>query len=142
MKRSLLALALVATGIIACQDNPGPGKTTAGDVRDSVGAAARTTGAYVSDSKDAYVAKAQAELDEANAKLGKLRAEAKDAAADTRAQIDAKVADLEKQRDAAGARLTELKDATGDAWRELAAGVSKAVGDLKDSASEAAKRYE
>lgn len=140
MKRSLLVLALMTAA--ACQDNNGPGKTNAQDVRNSVGAAARTTGSYVTDSKDAYVAKAQAEMDEANAKLAKLRTEAQTAAADTRAQIDAKVAELEKQRDAAGERLTELKNATGDAWRDLAAGVSKAVGDLKDSATDAAKRYD
>ncbi len=142
MTRSLFALGFVTVVSTACNDTHQAGKTSAQDVRDSVGAAARTTGAYVGDTKDAYVAKAQAEMDDVDAKLTKLRAEASHAAADTRAQIDASIADLEKRRDAAGARLTELKNATGDAWRDLAAGVSRAVDDLQDSASAAAKRYD
>ncbi|MBC7794617.1 MAG: hypothetical protein H7Z43_13010 [Clostridia bacterium] len=142
MRRSLVALFLVAGPSFTCNDTRQPGKTSSQDVRKSVAAAVRTTSAYVGDTKDAYVAKAQGEMDDVDAKLTKLRGEAQHAAADSRAQINASIAKLEKQRDAAGARLTELKNATGDAWRDLAAGVSAAVDDAKASAIDAAKRYD
>jgi hypothetical protein len=137
----LLAISTLVVAAVACDDTRSRGHVTGKDVRDAYGDAASTTKAYVSQTRDEYVAKAQREMDDADAELARLRSEAKGAAADTKVRIDASIASLEARRAQAAARLNDLKNATGDAWRDMTAGVDRALAELQSSAKSAKERF-
>lgn len=139
--RSIAAVALLTVSV-ACDDSRPSGKVSGKDVRDAYSDAARTTNAYVSQTRDEYVVKAQHDMDDIDAQLAKLRREANGAAADAKARIDASIANLEQQRARAGARLADLKDATGDAWKDMAKGLDRALDDLRTSAKNAADHFD
>ncbi len=140
LRASLFALAAVA--FVACNDSNAPGKVTGKDVRDSFGEAARTTNAYVSQTRDDVVAKGKTEIAKADAELATLRAKANGAASDAKAGIDASIAKLEKERGEAAAKLDELQNATGDAWKDMTAGLDRALDELGDAGKDAKRRFD
>lgn len=133
---------VAALAVVACDDGRSPGKVSGKDVRDSFGEAARTTNAYVSQTRDEVVAKGKGEIAKADAELAVLRAKANNAAADAKAGIEASIAKVEKERAEAAAKLEELQNATGDAWKDMAGGLDRALGELGESAKEAKSRFE
>lgn len=141
MLRSALFV-VAALAVVACDDSRSPGKVSGKDVRDSFGEAARTTNAYVSQTRDDVVAKGKGEIAKADAELAVLRAKANNAAADAKSGIDASIAKLEKERAEAAAKLAEVQNATGDAWKDLTAGLDRALDDLGDSAKDAKRRFD
>ena len=140
LRASLFVVAAVA--VVACDDSRGPGKVTGKDVRDSFGEAARTTNAYVSQTRDEVVAKGKTEIAKADAELATLRAKAANAATDAKASIDASIAKLEKERAEAAAKLDELQNATGDAWKGMTAGLDRALDELGDAGKDAKRRFD
>lgn len=140
LRSSLFAAATLL--LVACDDSSAPGKVTGKDVRDSAVEAARTTNAYVSQTRDEVVAKGKGEIAKADAELAVLRAKAATAAADAKAGIDASIAKLEKERAAAAAKVDELQNATGDAWKDMAAGLDRALEELGESARDARRRFD
>ncbi|MCW5878277.1 MAG: hypothetical protein KIS80_05365 [Anaerolineales bacterium] len=76
---------------------------------------------------EAYQQKAQAKLDEVNARLDLLRAQAKDKGADARIALDRQIVELEKQQDALSERLGELRDAGAEVAEDLGERINDAI---------------
>jgi len=78
------------------------------------------------DTRDAFVAKLQAQLDEWNADLDKLEARARKAQADQTITDNEHVTALRQHRDDAQQRLAQMQQATGDAWEDMRQGMEEA----------------
>jgi flagellar motility protein MotE (MotC chaperone) len=91
--------------------------------------------------KDAYKQKIEAELELAQAKLAKFRAQAKSSAADVRLKYTKQVDELEQKFHATKTRLKELGEASDEAWEELKGGVESAWGALSNAIRNAAAKF-
>ena len=69
--------------------------------------------------KDAYIAKAQAKIDEQVAKLNVLKAKAKGEIAEQKIKSQEKIKELEAKINQAKAHVSEIADAAEDAWENL-----------------------
>ena len=77
-------------------------------------------------SRDEYLQKFKANLDQWNADIDKLEAKAREAQADAQAQYHKQLDDLRQMRDEALQRYTEVQNATVEAWDTMAQGTEKA----------------
>ncbi|MFN3954384.1 MAG: hypothetical protein ACK4LQ_08010 [Pararhodobacter sp.] len=93
------------------------------------------------DDKDQYVEKAKARLDQWNADIDKLQAQAAEARADARIAYERQIAELRKQRDEAEAKLKEVNAASGEAWRDMKAGFDKAWDNASSAFDKAMSRF-
>ena len=87
--------------------------------------------------KDAYVEKAKAKLDQWNAEIDRLAAKAARGKADATIEYQNKMADLRRKRDAMNAEVQRLQKAGTGAWGDVKAGVEvawEALGEAIDSA--------
>jgi hypothetical protein len=91
--------------------------------------------------RDAYVQKLKAQLDEWNAEIDRLEAQARQAGGDARLQYEKQVQSLREQRRDAETRLAGLRAATGDAWDQLREGVDQAWSDLKSGLEKASSAF-
>jgi hypothetical protein len=92
--------------------------------------------------RDAYVQKMKAALDEWNAELSRLEARAAAAQADARIKYKAQIESVRKQRDAGRAKLRELESASEAAWRDMQRGFESAWDDIHRAAREALRRFD
>lgn len=92
-------------------------------------------------SKEAYEKKLEAKIEEWNAELDKLRAQAKGRKADAQADLDKHLSDLESKRDAARAKLEELQDASADAWEDLKDGAERSWKEFESAFASASKHF-
>lgn len=69
--------------------------------------------------KDAYLAKAQATIEEQAAKLDVLKAQAKGKVANQKIEANKTIETLESKLDSAKSRLAEIVDSTEDTWEDL-----------------------
>jgi uncharacterized coiled-coil DUF342 family protein len=81
--------------------------------------------------KDEYVAKMKAKLDEWNAQLDELAAKARQVEAQMRPKYEAQIAELTRKRDAAREKLNDLAGATEDTWQTLQQGAEQVWDDFK-----------
>jgi uncharacterized phage infection (PIP) family protein YhgE len=91
--------------------------------------------------KEAYKQKMAAELELAQAKLAKLKAQATNSAAGVRLRYANLVDELEQKLDATKTKLKELGAASDDAWEELKDGVESAWGSLSAAIRNAAAKF-
>lgn len=91
--------------------------------------------------KEAYEKKLQAQLDEWNAEIDKLKAKADSAEADAQLEYYKQIEDLREQQLAARAKLSELRQSGEDAWEDLKAGIDSAWKSLGDAVRSAASRF-
>ena len=75
--------------------------------------------------KQAYEEKFKAQLDELNAKIDVLKAQAKQAGASVRADYYATMEDLLKKRSEAQSRLESLREAGDETWEDMKQGVEE-----------------
>lgn len=92
-------------------------------------------------SRDAYVEKLKARLDQWNAQIDRWEAQAREAQADSKINYEQWLAGLRRQRDAAQSKLEELQSAGGDAWSALQDGAEKAFNDLRESVEKASAQF-
>lgn len=92
--------------------------------------------------KKAYEDKLQAQLDEWNAEIGKLKARADKAGADAKLEYYKQIENLREQQQEAKAKLDELRRAGEDAWEDLKAGMENAWDSLGKAVKTAASRLE
>ncbi|MDR9501994.1 MAG: coiled coil domain-containing protein [Desulfurivibrionaceae bacterium] len=85
--------------------------------------------------KESYEKKLQAQLNEWNADIDKLKAQADKAEADAKIKYNKEIEELQAMQAAAKKKLAELKEAGDDTWEELKAGIENAW----DSLSKAVK---
>jgi len=76
--------------------------------------------------RDAYIAKLKAQLDEWNAEVKKWEAKAKGAQADVRIEYEKQLEVFSQQRDQAMEQMRQVQAATGDAWLHLMRGADDA----------------
>ncbi len=76
--------------------------------------------------KEAYAKKVQAQLDEWDADIKKLRAKAEQAEANAQIQYQKQIETLQSKRDSVKDKLSGLKRASGDAWEDLKEGLESA----------------
>lgn len=76
--------------------------------------------------KEAYKQKIEAEVELAQAKLAKLKAETKNAAADVRIEYENQIKELEQKIGATKTKLQELSEASEEAWENMKSGAENA----------------
>lgn len=116
-------------------------KITSQDVKRESKEAAKTTGAYVDQKKDEYVAAMEREYNDLAQRVDALKAKAGEVGRETKAEINEQIGKLEAQKDAVGSKLSELKASSGRAWEDMKDGLNKAMGDLKRSYDRAASHF-
>lgn len=91
--------------------------------------------------RDAYLAKIQAEIELAQAKLAELKAQAKISASDVRIKYSQMVDDLERKLDATKTKLKELGAASEGAWEHLQDGIQDAWTYLESGIGKVAAKF-
>ena len=91
--------------------------------------------------RDDYVQKMQAKLDEWNADIDKLAAKADAAQADAKLKYQEQVEKLKTQRDAARHKLDELGKSSEGAWEDLRTGVELAWDSISMAIRDAIARF-
>ena len=91
--------------------------------------------------KQAYVQKLQAQMNDWNAEISKLKAKAEGAEADAQLEYYKQIEELREQQQDAQAKLNELREAGEDAWEDLKAGIDNAWSSLGEAVKTAASRF-
>lgn len=91
--------------------------------------------------KSAYERKLDAKLEEWNAEIDRLKAQAKEASADTEIEIRQQIDELQDRRDDARSRLEKVKDSSNEAWEDVKAGADKAWDEMQASFEKAKARF-
>ncbi len=92
-------------------------------------------------SKDAYRQKAEARIEEYQAKLQQARARAKGASADAKIEAERHIAELEGAIEAGRERLSKLGDAAEEAWQDLARSLDAAWEEVSDGIKKVMARF-
>jgi hypothetical protein len=92
-------------------------------------------------SKEAYRKKAEARIEEQQAKLDQLRAKAKGAGADARLEAEKQIGELEEKLRKAKRKLAEVAAAAEDVWEDVAKGLDDAWEDVSSSAKRLFSRF-
>ena len=77
-------------------------------------------------SRDEYLEKFKAKLDEWNAEIDKLESNARQVQADAKAQYDKQLESLREMRDEAQRKYGEMQSTTAEAWDVMVQGTEKA----------------
>jgi len=91
--------------------------------------------------RDLYLEKVQAQLDEWDADIEKLKARANKASADAKLEYKSRIESLKHKREKAGDKLDELRSASDDAWEDLKIGLESAKNALGSSLKSAASHF-
>lgn len=91
--------------------------------------------------KDVYQKKLEAQLQEWNAEIEKLKAKARKAEANTQAKYQEKLDEISRKQDAAKAKLAELQNSSEKAWEDLKSGIENAWKNLEDAVKSAASYF-
>jgi len=78
------------------------------------------------DTRDAFIAKLKAQLDEWDVELDQMEACARKAQTDQQIAYHEHIADIRQHRDDFQQRLAQIQQATGNAWEEMTQGVEDA----------------
>ncbi len=92
--------------------------------------AAKAAKDYTFQQKDAFQKKIQAELDDMQAEIVRLRQRTGRASASVRTDLQQAIADLEKKREAARRKLDEVGAAGSASWEQLKGKMHEAMDDL------------
>ena len=96
----------------------------------------------MSESRDVFVKKMKAKLDEWNAEIDKLEAQSRQSEADFQEDLQKRIEGLKEQRQAAREKLDKLQSAGGSAWQDLKAGVEEAASALGQALDSARTRFQ
>ena len=91
--------------------------------------------------RDQYIEKFKAKLDEWNAEIDRLEARGRQAEADSRIKYEKELSDLREKRDAAREKLEEIQHSSDDAWQDLKRGADDAWSAARDALAQAAERF-
>jgi phage tail tape-measure protein len=95
----------------------------------------------MSENRDAYVKKIKAKLDEWNAEIAKLEAQARKQEADTQLKLEEQIESLKKKRQSTEDDLDKLRQAGSNAWEDLKTGVENAASSSGDAIRSAQSRF-
>jgi uncharacterized protein YfiM (DUF2279 family) len=91
--------------------------------------------------KKLYEQKKQAQLDQWQAEVDMLKAEASEADADAKLKMNQKINSLETKIEEGKMKLSQLAGATDEAWDSIKDGVETAWDSLKHAFSDAASKF-
>lgn len=91
--------------------------------------------------KDEFIRKMHAKLDQWNAEIDTLSAKADQAEASARAEYHKQLEVLRSKRDQARGKLTEVESASEGAWQDLRAGVELAWESVSEALRSATARF-
>ena len=91
--------------------------------------------------KEAYEKKLQAQLDEWNTEIDKLKAKADKTEADAQLEYHKQIEELRSMQEAAKSKLAELKEASDDSWEDLKADIDNAWDSLGNALKSATSRF-
>ena len=92
--------------------------------------------------RDAYIAKLKAQLDEWNAEVRKWEeAKAKGAQADVRIEYEKQLDGFRRQRDQAMEQMRQVQTAAGDAWLDLMHGADETWAKARDAFAKARAHF-
>ncbi len=91
--------------------------------------------------KDAYVDKLHAKLDEWNAQIDKLKAKADQAEAESRIEYNKQITELQERRSETKQKIEGLRNAGEGAWEDLKSGVQLAVDSMEQALNSAMSRF-
>lgn len=91
--------------------------------------------------KEAYEKKIEAQMEEWQAEIDKMKAQSKEKSADTEIEYNNKVKEIEQKKAAAESKLDDVKKASNDAWEELKDGMQDATNSLSDAIKSAKKQF-
>ena len=95
----------------------------------------------MNDTRDAYIDKMKAKLDEWNAEIAVLEARARQKGADAQKQYHEKIAAAKETRRAVQENLDEMRRVGSDAWKDLKAGIEMAADSLGEALRSARSRF-
>ncbi|MEX1229873.1 MAG: hypothetical protein WEB58_06515 [Planctomycetaceae bacterium] len=121
---------LVADSENRTVDN-GKQTVTANKVIEETREAARYAGELISDTKDEYVAKLSAKMEEYDQEIERLQERASSLTGEAKAEWNEEIDEMQLRREQLRILLEELKASTGDAWRDLQTSTSQLWGELK-----------
>jgi chromosome segregation ATPase len=122
----LIALTLTLS-LIGC----GHDDKTAKDVKQDYQQALKTTGDYVSQGKDEFVATMDKKMKELDGKIDELSKKSSGYKDDAKAQADKALAALREQRDVLKKKYDELKGSSKEVWDKTKAGFASAWDDVE-----------
>ena len=96
----------------------------------------------MSETRDAYVRKVKAKLDEWNAEIDKLEAKARQKEAEIKTDYQERIDVLETKREEANDKLAALQSAGDAAWQDLKSGVELAASALGEAVKSARTRFQ
>jgi archaellum component FlaC len=91
--------------------------------------------------KEAYEQKIQAQVDEWNAEILKLKAQAAKARADMQISYNSQIEELQQKKESVSEKLTQLKEASEESWEDLKAGIEEGLDLLKTTIDSIISRY-
>lgn len=91
--------------------------------------------------KELYQQKKQAQLDDWQADVEKLKAKASEASADSQLELNSQIETLEAKIEDGKAKLAELSNASEGAWESIKDGVDSAWNSMKTAFSDAAVKF-
>ena len=91
--------------------------------------------------KETYEKKLKAQLDEWQANIDKMRAQAEHAGADAQLKYQEQLKELRSQRDEMETKLKELQGSQSAAWNDVKAGANTAWDDMTKAMQDAWKRF-
>jgi uncharacterized coiled-coil DUF342 family protein len=92
--------------------------------------------------RDAYVQKLKAQIDDWNADITKLEAKAGQATADVRIKYEQSLNSLRAERDRVSDKLEQIQESSEDAWEEFQAGAEDLWGRTKAAFAAAKAEFE
>ncbi len=94
------------------------------------------------DKREIYKEKAQAKLDELNARIDLLKSQMKGQAADAKLSLNGQVEVLENKREDLKSHMNQLRTGAADAWDEIAAGLDRALDEVEHALDRAGEAME
>jgi len=94
------------------------------------------------DEREIYKEKAQAKLDELNARIDLLKSQMKGKTADAKLALNRQVALLENKREDLQSRMRQLRSGAENAWSEIAAGLDRAMDEVEHALDRAGDEFE
>lgn len=121
--------ALPAAVAAGAPDKPVTGETVMREAQEAVTA----TKDYTLQQKDAFQRKIQAELDDVQQQITRLRGQVEHASEAARGDIQQSIGELEKKKDLAHKKIEALHSATASSWEQVKSKAAAAMDDLRDS---------
>lgn len=92
-------------------------------------------------SREEYVEKMKAQLDQWNAEIGKWEAKARETQAEARADLDKRIDAVRQQREQAMYQMKLLQGAAGEAWIEMMRGTDEAWARMREAFDKASSHF-